>query len=166
VFFPAPYPSTGKFRQELLVENGIVKQVEVLPQQFSKYSVPNGLFQEFGNPEMILLGGSVDQVQTFELILYYPHQGIFALYSNELHPFQQQEVLNVCFTEAEMSYVDIFLWNPADSFSETLDYIFGEYERPFHNIEVVTNLTVDEFSDLFESGKPGCFKTPSNFWTN
>jgi len=166
MFFPAPYPSTGEFRQGYLVENGIVKQIEVWPQHYSKYSLPNGLLQEFGNPEMIFLGGSINQPQSFQLILYYPSQGIFALYSNELHPFQEQEVVDVCFTETEIAYVEMFLWAPDDSFSETLDYVFGEYERPFYEVELVTDLTISEFSDIFESGKTGCFKTPSSFWSN
>lgn len=166
VFLPAPYPSAGKFRQEYLVENAVVKQIEILPQHFSKYSLPGGLLQELGNPETIFLGGSINQPQSFQLILYSPSQGTFALYSNELHPFQEQEVVDVCFTEAEIAYVDMYLWNPTDSFSETLDYIFGEYERPFYEIEAVTDLTISEFSDIFESGRTSCFKTPSSFWSN
>jgi hypothetical protein len=167
MFFPAPYPLSGEFRQVYRVKDGIVERIEILPQGYSKYSLPNGLLREFGNPEMIFLGGSIDQPQSFQLILYYPSQGIFALYSNELHPFQQQEILDVCFTEAEITYVDMFLWDPANSFSEALDYIFGQYERPFYEIELVTDLTISEFSDLFASSdQAGCFLTPSSIWRN
>lgn len=167
MFFPAPYPLPGEFRQVYRVKNNLVDRIEILPQHFSKYSLPNGLLQEFGIPEMIFLGGSIEQPQNFQLILYYPGQGIFALYSNELHPFQQQEVLNVCFTESEIAYVDLFLWDPAESFSETLDYVFKQYSRPFYEIESVTELTISEFTDLFlSSGQSGCFHSPSSFWHN
>jgi len=167
MFFPAPYPLSGEFTQVFQVKNDVVEHIEILPQRFSKYSLPEGLLQEFGNPEMIFLGGSIDQPQSFQLVLYYPSRGIFALYSNELRPFQQQEILNVCFTEIEIKYVDIFLWDPAASFSETLEYIFTEYERPFYEIELVTDLTISEFSNLFKSvSQPDCFQTPSNFWLN
>jgi hypothetical protein len=167
VFFPAPYPLSGKFRQEYLIENAIVKRIEILPQQYSKYSLPKGLLQELGDPDMIFLGGSIEQPQSFQLVLYYPRQGVFALYSNELHPFQPQETVRVCFTESEIAYVDIFLWNPAESFSDTIDYIFNQYERPFYEIEHVTDLTIHEFADLFGStGGTGCFQTPSNVWRN
>ena len=167
MFFPAPNPLSGEFRQVFRIKNEIVERIEILPQRFSKYSLPKGLLQEFGNPETIFLGGSIEQPQSFQLILYYPSRGIFALYSNELRPFQQQEVLDVCFTEDEIKYVDIFLWDPATSFSETLNDIFTEYERPFYEIELVTNVTISEFSNLFEAlDQPGCFQTPSSFWHN
>ena len=167
IFFSAPYPSTGKFRQEYLVEKEIVKRIEILPQQYSRYSQPKGLLEEFGNPDSIFLGGSNDSPQSFQLILYYVSQGIFALYSTKMHPAQQQEILEVCFSENEIDYVDIYLWNPADSFSATLDFIFKQYYRPFHEIDFVTNLTTSEFYELFTSpSQTGCFKTPSSFWTS
>jgi hypothetical protein len=167
MFFPAPNPSPGEFRQVFHIKNDIVERIEILPQHFSKYSLPRGLLQEFGNPEKIFLGGSIEQPQSFQLILYYPNRGIFALYSNELRPFQQQEVVDVCFTEDEIKYVDMFLWDPANSFSETLNHIFTEYERPFYDIEIVTDMTISEFSNLFAStNQSGCCQTSSSFWHN
>ena len=168
IFIPAPDPFSGEFRQEFLIKNGIVERIEILPQHFSKYSLPKGLLQEFGNPEMIFLVGSIEQPQSFQLILHYPNRGILALYSNELRPFQEQEMLNVCFTQDEIKYVDMFLWDSSDSFSdETLNYLFTEYERPFYEIELVTDLTKDDLNNVFTSSDPkNCFQTPSHFWRN
>lgn len=167
MLFPAPYPMTGEFRQVYLVDDDVVERIEILPQQFSKYSVPNGLIQELGVPEMVFLGGAVDQPQSFQLILYYPSRGVFALYSSELHPAQQREMLEVCFTEDTIDYTDIFLWDPINSFSETLDYIFIQYERRFYEIELVTDLTINELVATFESSSQvDCLQTPSDFWRN
>jgi hypothetical protein len=162
-FFPAPYPFEGEFRQGYLIENDVVKWIEILPQNFSKYSLPKELLREFGNPEMIFLGGSVDQHQSFQLILYYPSRGIMAMYVSKLQPANYQEQVEICFTEVD--YTDMFLWDPAESFSETMDYALRPYEYPFYDIETVTTLTIDDFSKLFtNSDEPDCFLSPSSFW--
>ncbi len=163
VFFPAPPPFEGEFKQGYLIKNDVVTQIEILPQNFSKYSLPKELFQEFGVPEKVLLGGSVDQDQSFQLVLYYPERGIFAMYVSELRPSNYQEQIDICFTEVD--YVDMFLWDPTESFSETMDNVFRLYEHPFYDIETVTTLTLDDFNNIFtDSEQPDCFLSPSSFW--
>jgi hypothetical protein len=163
--FPAPYPSDGEFRQVYRVRNDVVDRIEILPQDFSKYSLPEEILVELGTPDMIFLGGTIEAPQSFQLVLYYPSQGVFALYSNTVQPVQQQDLIDVCFDESTMDYVDIYLWNPTDSFSETLDFIFANYYRPFHDIELVTDMTKSELRNLFLSqNHDGCFQTASSFW--
>jgi hypothetical protein len=165
MFFPAPYPSDGEFRQVYRVRNDIVDRIEILPQDFSKYSLPEGMLIELGIPDMIFLGGTIEAPQSFQLVLYYPSQGVFALYSNTVQPVQQQDLIDVCFDESAMDYVDIYLWNPTDSFSGTLDFIFANYYRSFHDIELVTDMTKSELRNLFLSpNHDGCFQTASSFW--
>ena len=165
VFFPAPYPSDGGVRQVYRVRNDVVDQIEILPKDFSKYSVPEGILNELGTPDMIFLGGTIEAPRSFQLVLYYPSRGVFALYSNIVGPVQQQDPIDVCFDESAMDYVDIYLWNPTDSFSETLDFIFSNYYRAFHEIELVTDMTKSELRDLFLSpNHNGCFQTASSVW--
>jgi hypothetical protein len=82
-----------------------------------------------------------------------------------VQPVQQQNLIDVCFDKSAMDYVDIYLWNPTDSFSETLDFIFTNYYRSFYDIELVTGMTKRELRDLFLSpNQNGCFQTASGFW--
>jgi hypothetical protein len=165
MLFPAPYPFDSEFRQVYRVKHDFVDRIEILPQDFSKYSLPEGMLNELDTPDMIFLGGTIEEPQSFQLVLYYPSRGVFALYSNTMQPVQPQDLIDVCFNESAMDYVDIYLWNPTDSFSETLDFIFSNYYRAFHDIELVTDMTKSELRDLFLSPiHNGCFQTASSFW--
>jgi len=166
VFLPAPFPNERGFRQEYLVENGIVKEIEILPQQYSAYSKPSGLLHEFGIPEVVYLSVVIDQLLSYAMVLYYPQQGIFALYAGMLQPIQARKELTLCFNELE--YVDMFLWEPkSHSFDQTLGFVFQQYENTFQVIEDVSTLTENEVYTLFtDSDNLDCINTPSNLWPN
>jgi hypothetical protein len=57
MLFPAPYPFDSEFRQVYRVKHDFVDRIEILPQDFSKYSLPEGMLNELDTPDMIFLGG-------------------------------------------------------------------------------------------------------------
>lgn len=164
VFLPAPEPHSGGMRQEYLVEDGMVKMIEVLPQHYGKYSTPQGMIEEYGLPEIVYVGLIFDQLPASEIILYYLSYGIFALYANELRPLQNENPVNLCF---QIEYTDIFLWDSHDSFETTMEFIFESYNDSFLPLEAATDMSVEEFAQIFtDPDRPDCIKTPAELWPN
>ncbi len=86
------------------------------------------------------------------------------MYATEVHPYQKQETVNVCFEQID--YVDIWLWNPETwSFSDTFDFLYKEYGSKFTEVEDITNMDINEFHDTFSNiEKKSCLETPFEHW--
>jgi len=141
----------------------MVQIIEILPQAYSKYSVPQGIILEYGNPEVVYLGTIIDQLQSSQIIMYYPSQGILALYVSPLQSIQKTDFIQACFSEID--HVDLFLRDPKDSFEESLESIFMSYENTFLPLEVATGLSIREFENIFtDPNQPDCLKTPRSLW--
>jgi hypothetical protein len=124
------------------------------------------VLSDLGIPEEVYIGGIIEpdvHWQSFDIALYYPDQGILALFGNGLQPIQYQSTLDLCFKE--IFYVEINLWAPVNSFDESRDQIFGKTGLPFYRLEDATNMTIEEFYKAFTNpAVESCLKSPAEKW--
>jgi hypothetical protein len=153
-------------QQSYTVQNGVVQAIQLSPRSSNPYLQPKAILKALGVPKAIYLSGTIERDvhwQSFNLVLYYPDQGILAEYNNGLLPIQYKPNLEICFSEID--YAEIYLWSPNSVFQKDVASLSDESGIPYFPIADVTNLTNDEVYKVFTSkvNEP-CLKTPAEKW--
>jgi hypothetical protein len=142
---------------------------------FRDYSIQS-LLQEYGPPEQVLVRGDIVDIsytpssandlspETLEITLLYPEQGIFARYN--MLAERAGERIRGCPNEA---FVELWLLSPdeQESYDQTLSSLDMTWEGnwPYSKpIQGGTQMTLDEFYEVFKEPTDQCVETPINIW--
>jgi hypothetical protein len=162
---PVDLTSDIEIKQTYNTVNGVVGEIRIESLKYGLFSTPKGVLTAVGIPPKIYLGGEIDpyqHFQYFEVVLYYPEEGILAIYGNREQE-QKQFTLNVCF--AKYTYQDMYLWPPLSSFEESRKFIFQQSPGvPFYLLQEVTDLTPEKFYHVFTTAETPCITTPAEKW--
>lgn len=138
--------------------------------QFAKeweaYLLPQ-MLTTYGQPTQIFLGVSRGVPWTpFDLLLFYPEQGILAQYSGPAS--QEGETFRVCPHQVEIA---LYLWPPGHYATlEAVPGIAGYMYAPdemsgIQLLEAATELSTEQFYHIFTQPTPKvCLETPVEIW--
>lgn len=146
----------------LSLEHGLVNNIHLDPALTSPYRI-NRLFIEYGMPEDIqveVLPLTYDLTTWFNLILLYPHEGFFAIYSAEGTVINS--IIHICPRNVSPD-LDLFA---SDTYSlDQMKEIVPLY-RPhieLQPLDTVTNIDVNQFYEIFRSQDTKCVATKVKF---
>jgi hypothetical protein len=139
------------------------------PYPRKNYYLLSKLLNDYGQPESAwistqsslssrdILGG------TFELLLLYPDQGIFIHYTTLMTIVGSN--VRGCFLNPQAK-IELYPPGQRDFFLQNLETDFWPQYAPnrFRPLENVTNLSFEEFYDIFRHSTNNCIDTPASLW--
>lgn len=137
---------------------GETVQVYALPNILSEQGVPSSVMvATFGAP--LTRGGTGG----FDILLLYPDQGILVNYTAQM----QLVGANVrgCPTNAHVE-MELYPPNDSDSFFEGLEQTDWSVKLNYYKpLEEVTDLSLEQFHEMFRQPTDECIETPANLWS-
>jgi hypothetical protein len=147
------------------VVNGVIDVIWVLPRGTEiRYEISQFL-EKFNGFEEAWVAIDPD-FNLFQLMMYFPDQGITALYEGPVT--KDDSSYELCF---EGIGPELWLWAPDKVFVQTEDQFIGPdfglgpngHEKYMRPIEAV-GLDIEAFSETFRSPDPSCIVTPRSHW--
>jgi hypothetical protein len=146
----------------LTFEHGLVSSVQLHPTLTRQYRITR-LFTEYGMPEDVrieVLPLTAVLTTWFNLVVVYPRQGFFAIYSANGTPINS--IIHVCPRNVSP---DLYLFASnaysLDQMNETLSVIRPHTD--FESLDTVAEIDVNQFYDIFLGQSVNCVATKFEF---
>jgi hypothetical protein len=161
---PKLFDSDGKYNLSIHAIDGIIDTFNTsggitLSEMLSGYGIPKDILIFAKSSSSMLPYAS------YELVLYYPDQGIFAIYEGET---QHGRRLQICQSEFITSYPPpyLYLWSPGKN--KTFDDIREEIQMPrgryaiYYPLEDLSGMSIEEFYTTYVDPMNAnvCFEIP------
>jgi hypothetical protein len=171
---PLPTEVFAEDRMELGISarNGIVELIDTRvsmgntpPGYLTQYTLPTFL-TTYGQPAEVWLSTYFAPFEhnelPFRLVLFYPDQGIAALYSD--NGVKQGDVVRGCPQQGPASFLS--LWDPTQALTfEEVKNGAAVFNVDFLLLEESTGMAVSAFYEAFKkSDNTTCLETPANLW--
>jgi len=169
VFSETNIETEYKYMFGVLSEEGIVRSILVDKDLTGQYSLPV-LLRKYGKPKEILLttlAASPNGMVPYNLVLYYPDQGILAYFSSPNGGRVEGNYVYIC---PQFTLPWLHLWAPDDLQQgefEMKSLVSGDVRSQFKSIEAVSDLSIDEFHVIFQQkDNTTCIATEAEQWWN
>ena len=155
----------------VLSVDGVVKSIKIGEYLTGQFSLPV-LLRKYGKPQRILLATEPDSPNgtvPFHLILYYPDQGILAYFSSSYGGRIKGDYVYIC---PQYTLPMLQLWSSGDLQQGELEMKLlleneGFYYNKYKSIEMVTDLSLEEFHAIFQQkNNTACIATEAEQWWN
>jgi hypothetical protein len=139
--------------------NGVVDVIGVRPRGTELNYQLHHLLTTHGQPESVLFEADTDY-SLFHLLLYYPDQGITALYESKFE--RLSATYRVC---PQGVGPELWLWSPGNVFTLTDDQFIGpDIIRLMRPLTDVTSLDLETWYQTYQDPGAPCFETPRHIW--
>jgi len=174
-FVPAYIPiskdiaESGAIVQSLIVENGIVKEIQVYDFNWPTYAL-SAFLQKNGKPTEVWVHSYSSQFGApppFAVMLFYPEKGIYANFSASS---DSSEYTGFSIHACMKSGPSLILWSPEEAlpfekFEKRHKLGYSLWDKPLASLEDATGMSVDVFYEVYKDpDREPCFKSPRYFW--
>lgn len=153
-----------------IVNDGTVETIEINPGETDAYKLLNFL-NSYGVPDQVwistyrnfYINEGIESLP-FIVVLFYPSQGIMAVYASGEVSISNNQVLG-CYSDNITSLLGLWAPENAMSFAEASKRFRMDAYDLFLPLEEATNMTIEAFYNTFKtSSHSACIKTSTNLW--
>lgn len=160
---------TGEYK-ETSDERSPIYDSEIFGERLRPYMLP-GILSEFGKPTSVVIHTSGKQITGsggFEILLFYPEQGIFVHYTTQM----ESEGVNArgCPANAQVE-LRLYPSGDVDTFTNELSQTIWAFAWPelaenpsWKSIDKATTMSLDQFYETFRQPTDRCIETPLKGW--
>lgn len=160
---------TGEYK-ETSDERSPIYDSEIFGERLRPYML-TGILSEFGKPTSVVIHTSGKQITGsggFEVLLFYPEQGIFVHYTTQMETVGDNARGCPANAQAEL---ELYPSGDVDAFAKALSQTIWAFAWPelaenpsWKSIDKATSMSLEQFYETFRHPTDKCIETPLKGW--
>ena len=159
----------GEYK-ETASDRSLVFNSKIFGERLRPYML-SGILSEFGKPALVVIHTSGKQITGsggFEVLLFYPNQGIFVHYTTQME--SEGDIVHGCLANAHVE-LRLYPSGDANAFTKALSQTEWAFAWPeladnpsWKPIDKATSMSLEQFYETFRQPTDKCIETPLKEW--